>query len=175
MTHDEERNSMPESSLLTEPVQLLDGTERPLGDVLAGGVGLVVNVASKCGLTPQYAALQALQDEFADEGFTVVGFPCNQFGGQEPGTEDEIQEFCSASYGTTFPMAAKVSVNGRQAHPLWAALATAEDDEGMAGEVLWNFEKFVVGRTGRVLARFRPLTDPGGQEIRTAVVRALAE
>jgi glutathione peroxidase len=165
---------MTRSSILTEPVQLPDGTTRDLGDLLAGGVGLVVNVASKCGLTPQYAALQALQEEFAGAGLTVVGFPCNQFGGQEPGTEDEIQEFCSATYGTTFPMAAKVAVNGRHADPLWAVLTTAEDAAGKAGEVLWNFEKFLVDRTGQVVARFRPLTDPGGPEIRAAVQQALA-
>jgi glutathione peroxidase len=165
---------MSESSILDEPVQLLDGTERAFGDLLAGGVALVVNVASKCGLTPQYAALQALQEEFADAGLTVVGFPCNQFGGQEPGTEDEIQEFCSASYGTTFPMAAKVAVNGRHAHPLWARLTTAEDGDGKAGEVLWNFEKFLVARSGEVVARFRPLADPAGPELRAAVQQALA-
>jgi glutathione peroxidase len=159
-------------SVLHEKVQLLDGSECAFGDLLGGGVALVVNVASKCGLTPQYAALQSLHDEFA--GLTVVGFPCNQFGGQEPGTEDEIQDFCSASYGTTFPMTSKVAVNGRKAHPLWAQLTTAPDAEGKPGEVLWNFEKFLVDRSGQVVARFRPLTDPAGPEVRAAVEKALA-
>lgn len=163
---------MTDSSILEEPVELLNGTECAFGDLLGGGVGLVVNVASKCGLTPQYAALQAIHEEFA--GLTVVGFPCNQFGGQEPGTEDEIQEFCSVSYGTTFPMAAKVAVNGRRAHPLWAQLTGARDAEGTAGEVLWNFEKFLVDRSGQIVARFRPLTDPSGPEVRAAVEKALA-
>jgi glutathione peroxidase len=160
--------------VLTEPFHLVDGSERTLADVLKGGVGLVVNVASKCGLTPQYAALQALQEEFGRAGLTVVGFPCNQFGGQEPGTEDEIQEFCSLSYGTTFPMASKVEVNGRKAHPLWAQLTSAPDDSGVAGEVLWNFEKFLVDRDGQVVARFRPLVDPAGAEVRAAIEKALA-
>jgi glutathione peroxidase len=168
-----ERSRMSET-ILNQPVQLLDGRATILGDLLHGGAGLLVNVASKCGLTPQYAALQALHEEYADAGLTVVGFPCNQFGGQEPGTEDEIQEFCSATYGASFPMTAKVAVNGRHADPLWATLTTTEDADGTAGEVLWNFEKFLVDRSGQVVARFRPLTDPAGPEIRDAVQRVLA-
>ncbi|MCU1594632.1 MAG: putative glutathione peroxidase [Frankiales bacterium] len=159
-------------TLLNQPVQLLDGTSSSLGDLLSGGVALVVNVASKCGLTPQYSALQSLHEEYDD--LTVLGFPCNQFGGQEPGTEDEIVAFCSASYGTTFPMAAKALVNGRHADPLWESLTATPDAEGKAGEVLWNFEKFLIDRTGQVVARFRPLTDPAGPEVRAAVEKALA-
>jgi len=120
----------------------------------------VVNVASKCGLTPQYAGLERLHERYAGRGFAVVGFPCNQFGGQEPGTAAEIGEFCSTTYGVTFPMLEKVEVNGPGRHPVYTELTAVPDASGEAGDVQWNFEKFLVGPDGRVLARFRPQTTP---------------
>src|SRR6201990_3019107 len=111
---------------------------------------LVVNVASKCGLTPQYAVLERLQEAYADRGFTVLGVPCNQFAGQEPGTAEEIAEFCSATYGVTFPLTEKVEVNGEGRHPLYAELVDAPDADGYTGDIRWNFEKFVIGPSGEV-------------------------
>src|ERR1700704_5971831 len=122
----------------------------------AGKVVLVVNTASKCGFTPQYGGLQALQDRYSAQGFTVLGFPCNQFFHQEPGGADEIQSFCSINYGVTFPMFAKLDVKGSNQHPLYAILSDFPDDAGLAGNVTWNFEKFLIGRDGRVVRRFRP-------------------
>jgi glutathione peroxidase len=143
-----------------------------------GGLGrkvlLVVNVASKCGLTPQYTGLERLQERFGDKGFTVAGFPCNQFGGQEPGTSEEIAEFCSASYGVTFPMFEKIDVNGPGRHPLYEELVQTPDAEGEAGDVQWNFEKFLVSGEGKVLARFRPRTEPESAEVVGAIEAALA-
>jgi glutathione peroxidase len=141
------------------PLRTLAGDPGSLGD-FAGSTLLVVNVASKCGLTPQYTGLERLHQRFADRGFAVVGFPCNQFGGQEPGTHEEIQEFCSTTYGVTFPMFAKIDVNGDDRHPVYAELTATADAEGEAGDVQWNFEKFLVDRQGSVVARFRPRTDP---------------
>ena len=120
----------------------------------------MVNVASKCGLTPQYAALEKLHEQFASRGFAVVGFPCNQFGGQEPGTADEIAEFCSATYGVTFPMFEKIEVNGPGRHAIYTELTAAADANGEAGDIQWNFEKFLVRPDGAVAARFRPGTAP---------------
>src|SRR6516164_4716117 len=131
-------------------VARLDGTPDLLGP-LRGKVTLAVNVASRCGLTPQYAGLEELQRELAAENFTVVGFPCNQFAGQEPGSEAEIAAFCSATYGVSFPLSAKLEVNGAQRHPLYRFLTSP--DTGVAGDISWNFEKFLIGREGRVLAR----------------------
>ena len=128
------------SDLLDLPVSTLQGTPTTLGALTEGRVALVVNVASRCGLTPQYAGLEALHEEFADRGFTVLGVPCNQFKGQEPGTADEIAEFCSATYGVTFPMTEKIDVNGPDAHPLYQRLTETPDESGAAGDVLWNFE-----------------------------------
>ncbi|TNC27005.1 glutathione peroxidase [Amycolatopsis alkalitolerans] len=143
-----------------------------------GGLGrkalLVVNVASKCGLTPQYTALERLQERFGDKGFSVAGFPCNQFGGQEPGTSEEIAEFCSATYGVTFPMFEKIDVNGPDRHPLYAELTQAPDAEGAAGDIQWNFEKFLVSGGGKILARFRPRTEPESAEVVAAIEAALA-
>jgi len=141
------------------PVNTLTGQPGSLGD-LAGSKLLVVNVASKCGLTPQYAGLERLHERYAGRGFAVVGFPCNQFGGQEPGTAAEIGEFCSTTYGVTFPMFEKVEVNGPGRHPVYTELTAVPDASGEAGDVQWNFEKFLVGPDGRVLARFRPQTTP---------------
>jgi glutathione peroxidase len=132
-------------------------------------VALVVNVASRCGLTPQYAGLEALHEEYRDRGFTVLGVPCNQFMGQEPGTAEEIASFCSATYGVTFPMTDKIEVNGDSAHPVYQQLTEAADANGATGDVQWNFEKFLVSADGSVVARFRPKTQPDSPEVRTAI------
>ena len=131
----------------------------------AGHVLLIVNVASECGLTEQYGTLQELQDEYAMRGFFVLGFPCNQFGGQEPGTEAEIKEFASSEFGVEFPMFAKIDVNGDDAHPLYQLLRQTPDADGEAGDVAWNFEKFVVDEAGNVVGRFRPKTQPDDDAI----------
>jgi glutathione peroxidase len=140
---------------------------------LSGKAVLVVNVASKCGLTPQYEGLERLQRTYGDRGFTVLGVPCNQFAGQEPGTPDEIEGFCRTTYGTTFPMTAKLEVNGRRRHPLYRRLTTVPDAEGKAGEIEWNFEKFLVAPSGEVLARFRPTVAPEEEPIVEQIERAL--
>lgn len=145
-------------------------------DVLAarsGGVTLVVNVASKCGLTPQYTALEALHKEFSNQGFSVVGVPCNQFGAQEPGSAQEITTFCSTTYGVTFPLTEKIEVNGAGRHPLYATLTKVADAEGHSGDIRWNFEKFLVGKDGRVLARFSPMVTPDDAALREAIRNAL--
>ena len=154
-------------------LQTLSGDPATLGD-FAGSTILVVNVASQCGLTPQYAGLQRLYDQFAGRGLVVAGFPCNQFGAQEPGTSEEISEFCSANYGVTFPMFAKIDVNGPGRHPLYAELTEVADGEGKAGDIQWNFEKFLIGPDGKVLARFRPLTEPEAPEVVSAIETSLA-
>jgi len=162
------------SDLFDLPVSTLQGTPTTVGALTEGRVALVVNVASRCGLTPQYAGLEALQEEYRDRGFTVLGVPCNQFMGQEPGTAEEIAEFCSATYGVTFPMTEKVDVNGGDAHPLYQRLTETPDATGTAGDVQWNFEKFLVDGDGRVVARFRPRTEPDAPEVRTAIEELLA-
>ena len=161
------------SDLLDVPVATLDGRSTTLGDLTGGRPALVVNVASRCGLTPQYTQLEALQEQFGPRGFTVVGVPCNQFGGQEPGSAEEIAEFCSATYGVTFPMTEKVDVNGPGAHPLYQRLTAVADAEGKAGDVAWNFEKFVLSGDGEVVARFRPQTTPDAPEVRAAIESVL--
>ena len=161
------------SDLLDLPVATLQGGATTLRELTGGRVALVVNVASRCGLTPQYSQLEALHREYADRGFTVVGVPCNQFKGQEPGTAEEIAEFCSATYGVTFPMTEKVDVNGPGAHPLFQRLTTAADSEGAAGDVQWNFEKFLVSPNGDVVGRFRPKTLPDAPEVRAAIEAVL--
>jgi glutathione peroxidase len=138
-------------------------------------VVLVVNVASRCGLTPQYEGLERLQKRFGDQGFTVLGAPCNQFAGQEPGSAEEIAEFCSATYGTTFPMTEKLDVNGDERHALFASLTESADAEGEAGDVQWNFEKFLVTREGAVAARFRPTVEPESDEVVAAIEAAIEE
>ena len=135
----------------------------------SGQVVLAVNVASRCGFTPQYTGLQALQDRYADRGFTVLGFPCNQFFHQEPGTAEQIQEFCSLNYGVTFPLFAKLDVKGEGQHPLYSILSETADDSGKAGNVTWNFEKFLVGRDGHVVRRFRSKVTPEDPRIVEAV------
>jgi glutathione peroxidase len=134
---------------------------------------LVVNVASRCGFTPQYEALEQLQQRYGDAGFTVLGVPCNQFAGQEPGTGDEIREFCSTTYGTTFPMTEKIEVNGRRRHPLFDWLTNTADADGVAGEVEWNFEKFLVAPSGQTVGRFRSNVAPDSDELITAIEESL--
>src|ERR1700677_631828 len=157
-------------SLYDIPVKTLAGEDSSLGSQ-AGKTLLVVNVASKCGLTPQYTALEALHARLAGRGFAVVGFPCNQFGGQEPGTAEEIAEFCSATYGVTFPMFEKIEVNGAERHPIYTELTAVPDASGEAGDIQWNFEKFLVRPDGTVAARFRPQTTPDDPEV-IAVIEA---
>ncbi|MEV6007742.1 glutathione peroxidase [Streptomyces sp. NPDC051976] len=156
------------------PLHTLDGDPTTLGDHRGKAV-LVVNVASKCGLTPQYEGLERLQKRYADRGFTVLGVPCNQFGGQEPGTAEEIQTFCSTTYGVSFPLLAKVDVNGEARHPLYAALTQVPDAAGEAGDITWNFEKFLVSATGEAVARFRPGTEPEAAEVTVAIEAQLPE
>ena len=126
---------------------------------------LVVNVASKCGLTPQYTGLQQLHETYAARGFEVLGFPCNQFGAQEPGSPEEIATFCSTTYGVTFPLFEKIDVNGDNRHALYETLTATADAEGKAGDVVWNFEKFLIGPEGDIVARYRPLIDPEAPEL----------
>jgi glutathione peroxidase len=139
-----------------------------------GKVLLIINTASECGLTPQYAGLQKLADEYADRGLVVLGVPCNQFGGQEPGTAEEIGSFCTRNYGVTFPLTEKIEVNGPGRHPLYEQLVGFPDSSGAAGDIQWNFEKFLVGRDGTVAARFRPGTEPSAPEVIEAIDRLLA-
>ena len=152
------------------PVQTLAGAPDLLGP-LRGKVILAVNVASRCGLTPQYTGLEELQRELAGENFSVVGFPCNQFGAQEPGTELQIAQFCSTTYGVTFPMSAKLDVNGVQRHALYRYLTAA--DTGVAGDIEWNFGKFLIGRDGKVLKRYPPATPPRDAGLMQDVADAL--
>jgi glutathione peroxidase len=150
----------------------IDGEARSLAD-LRSKVALVVNVASKCGLTPHYAGLQRLYETYRTQGLEVLGFPCNQFAAQEPGSDADVKQFCAMSYGVEFPLFSKIEVNGAHRHPLYAWLTgEAAAPEG-AGDVKWNFTKFLVGRDGRVAARFAPQTDPGAPELVAAVERAL--
>jgi glutathione peroxidase len=154
------------------PVNTLSGEPASLGD-LSGRTLLVVNVASKCGLTPQYAGLQRLHEQYRDRGFSVVGFPCNQFGGQEPGSAEEIQQFCSDNYDVTFPLFEKIDVNGPGRHPVYAELTEVPDAEGQAGDIQWNFEKFLVTPDGKVVGRFRPMTEPEDPELVAAIEASL--
>jgi glutathione peroxidase len=150
----------------------LDGSSASLAD-FDGQAMLVVNVASKCGFTPQYAGLEALYERYRDRGLTVLGFPSNQFGSQEPGSAEEIAEFCSATYGVTFPMFAKTDVNGPQRHPLFERLTQTSDPTGEAGDVAWNFEKFLVSPAGEVVARFRSSVAPDDPALLEAVESVL--
>src|ERR1700691_4998152 len=161
-------------SIYEHPIASLDGQPFDL-DALQGKAVLVVNVASKCGLTPQYTGLEELQRTYEPRGFTVVGVPCNQFGGQEPGTADEIATFCSTSYGVTFPLTEKVDVNGAQRPPLYQELTVTPDSEGAAGDIQWNFEKFLVAPGGDIVARFRPPTDPESAEVTGAIEAVLPQ
>jgi glutathione peroxidase len=162
----------PRTSPLDVEIGALTGGSADLAQY-AGQAVLVVNVASKCGLTPQYTGLEALQARYAEQGFTVLGVPCNQFLGQEPGSAEEIAEFCSATYGVTFPMTEKVEVNGEGRHALYERLVGHADAEGHSGDIRWNFEKFLIGRDGSVVARFSPQTEPEAAELVAAVEKAL--
>ena len=147
-------------SILDAKIARLDGTPGTLHDLTGGQPALLVNVASRCGLTPQYSKLEQLHEDHAAQGFTVVGIPCNQFGGQEPGTSEEIAEFCSATYGVTFPMSEKVDVNGEDRHEIYRELVATPNEKGETGDVQWNFEKFLIDGDGRVVARFNPGIEP---------------
>lgn len=160
-------------SVFTVKIKGLTSGDDALGSV-ANKVALIVNVASKCGLTPQYTGLEALHEEFSAQGFTLVGVPCNQFGGQEPGSAEEITNFCSTTYGVTFPMTEKIDVNGDNRHALYDVLTKATDAEGHTGDIRWNFEKFLVGKDGKVLARFSPMVAPDDESLRAAIRAALA-
>lgn len=154
------------------PINALDGGPADLARY-RGRVLLVVNVASRCGLTPQYAGLEALYQEYAGRGLVVLGVPCNQFAGQEPGTAAEISDFCQVNYGVTFPLTEKVDVNGPDRHPLYAALVSTPDADGHTGDVRWNFEKFLVAPDGTVAARFAPTVTPDSADLRAAIEKVL--
>jgi glutathione peroxidase len=158
------------ASIYDIPLKDIDGKDTSL-KAYQGKVVLIVNVASKCGLTPQYEALQALYLKHKDEGLVVLGFPCNDFNGQEPGTNEEIKQFCSAKYSATFPMFDKLHVKGAEQHPLYVYL-TGKDAK-FPGDVKWNFGKFLIGRDGTVLARFEPKVTPDSQDVTIAVEAAL--
>jgi len=161
-----------ESSPLYEiPLTLIDGTETTFGQ-FEGKTVLVVNVASKCGFTPQYAGLEALYTKYATDGLVVLGLPCNQFLGQEPGTEDDIASFCDLNFGVTFPLTAKVDVRGKHQHPLYAELTTFKNGV-LPGLVKWNFEKFLVSASGEIVDRFASTVEPESEEIASAIDRAL--
>jgi glutathione peroxidase len=159
--------SLPDIALTT-----LDGQPTALANYADRAI-LLVNVASKCGLTPQYTALEKLAQDYGDRGLTVIGVPCNQFMGQEPGSAEEIAEFCSSTYGVTFPLLEKTDVNGADRHPLYAELTKAADADGEAGDIQWNFEKFLLAPGGEVVNRFRPRTEPGAPEVIGAIEAVL--
>src|SRR5215471_809111 len=158
-------------SIYDVPVKDIDGKDTSLKSY-KGKVLLIVNVASKCGLTPQYKALEAIHEKYKEKGFTVLGFPCNQFGGQEPGTNEEIKQFCSMNYSVHFPLFDKIDVNGANRHPLYTALAGK--DSPYPGDIKWNFGKFLIGRDGKILKRFEPKTTPDSPEVTQAIEAALA-
>ena len=159
-------------SIYSTPIATLNGQPNALA-AADGKVTLVVNVASKCGLTPQYEQLEVLQKAYAEKGFTVLGVPCNQFMGQEPGSPEEIASFCSTTYGVTFPLTEKIDVNGDARHPLYEALTPVADAEGVNGDIRWNFEKFLVSRDGKIVARFSPMVLPDAPEVVAAIESAL--
>ncbi len=159
-------------TIFTAPLKTLSGNDTTLG-AYAGQVILAVNVASKCGLTPQYTGLEELQKTYGSRGFTVVGFPCNQFLGQEPGSAEEIQEFCSTTYGVTFPLMEKIDVNGDDRHPIYAELTQVADADGVDGDIRWNFEKFLIAADGSV-TRFGPMVTPEDPSLVSAIEASLA-
>lgn len=159
-------------SIYDAPVTKLGGQPADLHDLQDQAL-LVVNVASRCGLTPQYAALQRLSDRYAERGFSVLGFPCNQFGGQEPGSAEEIRSFCDTNYQVTFPLFDKIDVNGEHRHPLYETLTEVADGEGSSGDIAWNFEKFVVAPGAASIRRFRPPVDPEAPEVLEAIEAVL--
>jgi glutathione peroxidase len=159
-------------SIFQHPVNTLAGEPADL-ERFEGSPTLIVNVASRCGLTPQYTGLETLQQRYGDRGFNVVGFPCNQFGAQEPGTAEEIQTFCSTTYGVTFPMMDKIEVNGPGRHPIYRELTEVADAEGHRGDIRWNFEKFLVGKDGAV-TRFAPTVEPEDPALVSAIEAELS-
>ncbi len=156
-------------SILDASIGRLDGTPSTLREITGGTTALLVNVASKCGLTPQYAALEQLQEKYGHRGFTVVGLPCNQFLGQEPGSAEEIAEFCSATYGVTFPMTEKIDVNGEDRHEIYRDLVETPDQDGRTGDMQWNFEKFLLSDSGEVVARYAPGVLPDDPQVVAAI------
>ncbi|MFI9636035.1 glutathione peroxidase [Nocardia sp. NPDC051929] len=160
-------------SLREVPLRTLSGESTTLADLVGDRAVLLVNVASKCGLTPQYSGLVELHESYGPRGFSVVGVPCNQFMGQEPGTAEEIQQFCSTTYGVDFPLLEKTDVNGDERHALYQTLAETPDAEGNAGDIQWNFEKFLIDRDGKVAGRFRPRTTPDAPELVAAIESVL--
>ncbi|HUY85489.1 MAG TPA: glutathione peroxidase [Acidimicrobiales bacterium] len=160
-------------SLFEIPINTLQGEPSSLGN-FSGKALLIVNVASKCGLTPQYEGLERLQKTYSQRGFSVLGFPCNQFMGQEPGSAEEIETFCSTTYGVSFPLFEKIEVNGPERHPIYQELTTFADSDGEAGDVKWNFEKFLVDPAGKIVERFRPQTDPEDEAIIKAIESSLS-
>ncbi|MBF6169465.1 glutathione peroxidase [Streptomyces gardneri] len=160
-------------SLREVPLRTLSGEPTTLAELVGDRAVLLVNVASKCGLTPQYSGLVELHNTFGPRGFSVVGVPCNQFMGQEPGTAEEIQQFCSTTYGVDFPLLEKTDVNGEQRHALYQSLVDTPDAEGNAGDIQWNFEKFLIDRDGKVAGRFRPRTTPEAPELVAAIEAVL--
>ena len=160
-------------SILDLPIHRLDGSPSTLGSFGAKAY-LVVNVASKCGLTPQYTGLEDLQKRYGAQGLSVVGVPCNQFAGQEPGSPDEIATFCSVTYGVTFPLTEKIDVNGDGRHPIYGELTQVADAEGTSGDIRWNFEKFLVAGDGRIVARFSPMVAPDDPAIVGAIEQLLS-
>lgn len=157
------------TKLLDAPVTLNDSSPTTLRDIAPGKLILLVNTASECGLTPQYAGLQQLAEDYAERGLAVIGAPCNQFGGQEPGADAQIADFCSLNYGVSFPLLAKLQVNGEDAHPLYRELTQVPDAQGQAGDVQWNFEKFLISPAGDVIARIRPRTEPQDPAVVTLI------
>ncbi len=160
------------SSVHEFEVKTIDGQTKRLADY-AGKPVLVVNVASKCGLTPQYKGLEELHETYGPKGFAVLGFPANEFGAQEPGSESEIKDFCTTNYGVKFDMFSKVVVKGEGIHPLFEHLISETDNPKFAGEIKWNFNKFLIGKDGKVLARFEPKVEPASPEVKTAIEAAL--
>jgi glutathione peroxidase len=162
-------------SLLDTPIARLDGTPATLGDLTGAKPALLVNVASQCGMTPQYSGLERLHQQYAERGFSVVGLPCNQFGSQEPGTAEEIREFCSTNYAVTFPMTEKIEVNGERRHDVYDGLVSTPDATGHSGDIRWNFEKFLIDGDGTVVARFEPRTEPDDLALVAAVEKLLPQ
>jgi glutathione peroxidase len=154
------------------PISDLEGSPSSLAPYQGKAI-LAVNVASRCGLTPQYEGLERLQKRYGDRGFTVLGFPCNQFMGQEPGTAEEIREFCSTTYGVTFPLYEKIDVNGAHRHPIYEQLTAIPDSEGQAGDIQWNFEKFLISPEGQMVQRFRPGVQPEDAVVIEAIEEVL--
>ena len=165
--------SQKQGSPLDFTVKTIDGQEKKLSDY-KGKVVLLVNVASKCGLTPQYTALESTYEKYKDQGFVVIGFPANNFGSQEPGSNEQIKEFCTSKYNVTFPMMSKISVKGDDKHPLYKFLTEGKAGEDFAGDIEWNFAKFLVDRNGNVMARFGSRTTPDSPQVTEAVEKALA-